>query len=265
MGILNVTPDSFSDGGRYLDPHAAVQHAVEMVEQGADLVDLGGESSRPGAESISEAEELHRVLPVIEALAGRISVPISIDTTKAEVARRAVKAGAAIINDISALRFDARMPQVAAGCGAGVILMHMQGTPRTMQAAPTYGDVVHEVKEFLRSRMLAAQERGIGQERILLDPGIGFGKNLEQNLALLRQLHELTEIGRPLCVGLSRKSFLGAVTGRALPDRLAGSLAAAVMAWTRGAQVLRVHDVKETAAALKVAAAISANGATEER
>lgn len=264
MGILNVTPDSFSDGGRYLEPAAAARRALEMVDQGADLIDIGGESSRPGAESIPEAEELRRVMPVVEALVGSISVPLSIDTTKALVAERAIKAGASVINDISALRYDARMARVGAESGAGVILMHMQGTPRTMQVAPTYGDVVREVKGFLRSRLMAAQEQGIDQECILLDPGIGFGKNLQQNLTLLRHLHELEDLGRPLCVGVSRKSFLGAVTGQRLPDRLPGSLAAAVMAWTRGARVLRVHDVRETVAALKTAVAIDGSQLTEE-
>jgi dihydropteroate synthase len=264
MGILNVTPDSFSDGGHYLDPEEAVRHARDLVAQGADLIDVGGESSRPGADPVDETEELRRVLPVIEAITRSGSVPISIDTTKAEVARQAVRVGAAIINDISALRFDEAMPRVAAEFSTGVILMHMQGTPRTMQRAPEYRDVVGEVKEFLRSRLRTAQDHGIEQECIMLDPGIGFGKNLQQNLTLLAHLGVLAELGRPLCVGLSRKSFIGAVTGQALPDRLPGSLAAAVVAWMRGAQVLRVHEVKETVAALKMAAAIVGECVTEE-
>ncbi len=262
MGILNVTPDSFSDGGRYLTPEAAIQRARAMADEGADLIDVGGESSRPGAESVSEAEELRRILPVVEAVAASVPAPLSIDTTKAEVAKRALAAGAAVINDISAMRFDPAMPRTIAESGAGAILMHMQGTPRTMQESPQYADVVEEVKEFLRMRARAAQDAGIEEERILLDPGIGFGKNREQNLTLLRNLTALAEMGRPLCVGLSRKSFIGAVTGQALADRLPGSLAGAVTAWLLGAQVLRVHDVKETVAALTTAAAIMGDGLT---
>jgi dihydropteroate synthase len=260
MGVLNVTPDSFSDGGRYSNPAAAVRRALEMVAQGADLLDVGGESSRPRAEPVDEAEELRRVLPVVEAVAASVTVPISVDTTKAEVARQAVKAGASIVNDISAMRFDSGMRRMIESLGAGVILMHMQGTPQTMQEAPRYGNVVQEVKAFLRSRLREAVESGIDEDRILLDPGIGFGKNLRQNLTLLSRLPDLSELGRPLCVGLSRKSFIGALTGEALPDRLPGSLSGAVVAWMRGAHVLRVHDVRETAAALKVAVSVTEVG-----
>lgn len=256
MGVLNVTPDSFSDGGRFLEPSVAVDHALRMVAEGANLIDVGGESSRPGAEPVEVSEELQRVIPVMEALARAIAVPLSVDTTKAEVARQAVRSGASIINDISALRLDPAMRRVAAESGAGVILMHMQGAPKTMQRAPEYADVVREVKDFLISSLREATKNGIEPERILLDPGIGFGKNLQQDLTLLAELGSLAEIGRPLCVGVSRKSFIGTVTDAALPDRLPGSLAAAVVAMMNGARLLRVHDVPETVAALKMATAI---------
>lgn len=256
MGVLNVTPDSFSDGGRFLEPSVAVDHALTMVAEGANLIDVGGESSRPGAEPVGVSEELRRVIPVMEALARAIAVPLSVDTTKAEVARQAVRSGASIINDISALRWDPAMRRVAVESGAGLILMHMQGTPRTMQRAPEYADVVREVKDFLISSLREATKSGIEPERILLDPGIGFGKNLQQNLTLLAELGSLAEIGRPLCVGVSRKSFIGTVTDAALADRLPGSLAAAVVAMMNGARLLRVHDVPETAAALNMAVAI---------
>lgn len=256
MGVLNVTPDSFSDGGRFLEPSVAVDHALTMVAEGASLIDVGGESSRPGAEPVGVSEELRRVIPVMEALARAIAVPLSVDTTKAEVARQAVRSGASIINDISALRSDPAMRRVAAESGAGVILMHRQGVPKTMQRAPEYADVVREVKDFLISSLCEATKSGIEPERILLDPGIGFGKNLQQNLTLLAELGSLAEIGRPLCVGVSRKSFIGTVTDAALPDRLPGSLAAAVVAMMHGAGLLRVHDVPETVAALNMAVAI---------
>ncbi|MBI5854319.1 MAG: dihydropteroate synthase [Nitrospirae bacterium] len=256
MGVLNVTPDSFSDGGRFLEPSVAIDHALKMVAEGANVIDVGGESSRPGAEPVEVSEELQRVIPVMEALARAIAVPLSVDTTKAEVARQAVRSGASIINDISALRWDPAMRRVAAETGAGVILMHMQGAPKTMQRAPEYADVVREVKNFLISSLREATKSGIEPERILLDPGIGFGKNLQQNLTLLAELGSLAEIGRPLCVGVSRKSFIGAVTDAALPDRLPGSLAAAVVAMINGARLLRVHDVPETVAALNMATAI---------
>ena len=256
MGVLNVTPDSFSDGGRFLEPTVAVDRALAMVAEGADLIDIGGESSRPGAESVGVSEELRRVIPVIEALARAIAVPLSVDTTKAEVARQGVRSGASIINDISALRSDPAMGRIAVESGVGVILMHRQGAPKTMQRAPEYADVVQEVKDFLISSLRAAKNSGIEPERILLDPGIGFGKNLQQNLTLLAELGSLVEIGRPLCVGVSRKSFIGTVTGAALPDRLPGSLSAAVVAMMHGAGLLRVHDVPETVAALNMAVAI---------
>lgn len=256
MGILNVTPDSFSDGGRYLDPGAAVKHALEMVEEGADLIDVGAESSRPGAESVSEAEELRRLIPVVQEVCRRVSVPVSVDTTKAAVARQALDAGAAIVNDISALQADPAMASVVADAGAGLVLMHMQGTPRTMQQAPRYGDVVAEVREFLSERLLAAVRAGIAEDHILLDPGIGFGKNREHNLALLARLDELRPLGRPILVGVSRKSFIGEALDRRTGDRLMGTAAAVAVAVLRGARVVRVHDVKAMRDVVRMAYAI---------
>jgi dihydropteroate synthase len=263
MGVLNVTPDSFSDGGLYLDPGSAVAHGERLAEEGADLIDVGGESTRPGAEPVSEVEELRRVVPVIEQLARKVSVPISIDTAKAPVARAALAAGASFINDVSALRLDRGMAAFVAGSGADVCLMHMQGEPRTMQEDPRYEDVVSEVKSFLEERLAFAVAEGIPASRIWLDPGIGFGKTLEHNLELLRRLDEIVAIGRPVVVGASRKRFIGALTGRSEPERLAGSLAAAVLAYERGASMLRVHDVQETRDALLVASGL-AGGTLEE-
>lgn len=244
MGVLNVTPDSFSDGGRYLDPGAAVKHALEMVDEGADLIDIGAESSRPGAEPVPEAEELRRLIPVVQEVCRRVSVPVSVDTTKAAVARAAIDAGAAMVNDISACRADPAMPAVVAETGAGLVLMHMQGTPQTMQQAPCYGSVVDDVRDFLHARMQAAVQAGVAADHILLDPGIGFGKNLDHNLALLAQLDALQSLGRPILVGVSRKAFIGEVLGRRTDDRLMGTAAAVAIAVFRGAGVVRVHDVK---------------------
>jgi dihydropteroate synthase len=247
MGIVNITPDSFSDGGRFASPEAAVAHALRLVEEGADLLDLGGESSRPGSVPVSLDEELARVVPVVRALAARVAVPLSVDTTKAEVARQALAAGAHIVNDITALAGDLDMPAVVRVYGAGVILMHMQGTPATMQRAPHYDDVVGEVARFLEARLQAVADLGIAGRQVVLDPGIGFGKTAEHNLALLARLDEFQRLGRPVCLGVSRKGFLGRVLGRPVGQRLAGSLAAACHALARGAaQVLRVHDVAET-------------------
>lgn len=243
MGILNVTPDSFSDGGRYIDPQAAIDHASNMVAEGADLIDIGAESSRPGSEPVGDEEEIRRLMPVVEAVCKKLSVPISVDTTKAGVARRALDAGASIINDISALRFDPSMAGVVASSGAGVILMHMQGTPKTMQQDPQYKDVVLEVREFLSQRLAAAQQAGIGRDQILLDPGFGFGKTVEHNLTLLSQLEDLSELGRPLVVGVSRKAFIGQVLGRGVESRFPGAAAAVAVALQRGARVVRVHEV----------------------
>jgi len=256
MGVLNVTPDSFSDGGRYLDHEKAVAHAVEMVSAGADIIDIGGESSRPGAARISAKEEMDRILPVVVETVRQVSALVSVDTTKAEVARKALEAGAHIVNDISALRWDAEMPEVVRESGAGTVLMHMQGTPETMQQAPRYDDVVAEVRGFLQERITFCGRNGISFENIAIDPGIGFGKELEHNLDLLRQLHLLAELGRPVIVGVSRKSLLGLLTGRPVDQRLAGSLAAASYAVMHGAHILRVHDVAETRDALRVIEAL---------
>lgn len=243
MGVLNVTPDSFSDGGRFLDPREALAQAETMVEEGADLLDLGAESTRPGSEPVDDTEELGRLMPVIEALAPRIAVPLSVDTTKAGVAQRALDAGACIINDISALGFDPGMAQLVARSGAGVVLMHMQGTPQTMQRAPQYDDVVSEVRAFLATRMAAALEAGIHPDQILLDPGFGFGKTVAHNLTLLAHLEELATLGRPVLAGVSRKAFIGQVLAREVGDRLMGTAAAVALAVERGARLVRVHDV----------------------
>jgi dihydropteroate synthase len=254
MGIVNVTPDSFSDGGRYSDPARAVAHARQLVEEGADILDIGGESSRPGAQFVSMEEELRRVLPVIEALAGD-GIPLSVDTVKPEVMRRAAAAGAAIINDIAALQAPGAL-EAAAESGAAVCLMHMQGGPRTMQADPRYGDVVAEVHDFLAQRVAAARASGIAAERIVVDPGFGFGKRIEHNLALLRQLERFSDLGACVLAGLSRKSMLGEITGRKVSQREAASVAAALLAARNGARILRVHDVAATRDALAVWAAV---------
>ncbi len=243
MGVLNVTPDSFSDGGRYDQPEAAVEHALAMIEQGADLIDIGAESSRPGSNPVEEEEEIRRLLPVITAVCRQASVPVSVDTTKAGVARRALDAGAAIVNDISALRFDPLMGQVVTQAGAGLVLMHMQGTPKTMQRDPQYRDVVAEVRHFFVERMKAAEEVGIDPEQILLDPGFGFGKNVTHNLTLLTQLDQFAVLGRPIMAGVSRKAFLGQVLDRQVGERLMGTAAAVAVAVLRGARIVRVHDV----------------------
>jgi dihydropteroate synthase len=255
MGVLNVTPDSFSDGGRFVDPSAAVAHGLQLVAEGAALVDVGGESTRPGASPVSAEEELARVEPVLDGLRG---VPLSIDTTKAEVARRALELGAELVNDVTALRGDPAMAEVVAGGDAFLCLMHMQGEPRTMQVAPHYDDVVGEVLAFLEERLAFAVERGIPEERICIDPGIGFGKTPEQNLELLRRLDAFLVLGRPVLVGVSRKSTLGKVVGdpQATTGSVAASVAAAVAAYTRGATIIRAHDVRETAEALAVAVAV---------
>ncbi len=254
MGVVNVTPDSFSDGGLYLDADTAIAHGRELVEQGAEILDVGGESTRPGAEEVSAEEELARVVPVVRALAGVATV--SIDTSKAPVAEAALDAGASIVNDVTALRRDSGIGVLCAERGAGLVLMHMQGDPRTMQANPVYDDVVEDVKAFLAERLEVAIGMGVAEGSIWLDPGIGFGKTLEHNLELLRRLGELRELGRPLVIGTSRKSFLGKIDGSDVDDRIGGSIASSVLAAAEGADVLRVHDVAETAQALKVTNAI---------
>jgi dihydropteroate synthase len=246
MGIVNTTPDSFSDGGRFLEPSAAVDHALKLAAEGADVLDIGGESTRPGASPVPVSEEIRRVVPVVAALAAQTAVPVSIDTMKAEVARECLKAGAAIVNDVAGFR-DPAMIAVAAEYRAGVVVMHMQGTPETMQLNPQYSDVVQEVSGFFEERLQALAKEGIPQDSICLDPGIGFGKTLEHTLSLLGNLGEFTRFERPICLGVSRKGFLGQITGRSRSERMAGSLAIACFAVARGqAQVLRVHDVAPT-------------------
>jgi dihydropteroate synthase len=253
MGVVNVTPDSFSDGGVHLDPDAAAAAARRMVEEGAAIVDLGGESTRPGSASVSAAEELRRVVPVLDRLGGEL--PLSIDTSKAPVARTALEHGAILVNDVTALRNDPELAGVVADAGAYLCLMHMQGEPRTMQEEPRYGDVAAEVAAFLEERMAFAVAQGILEERICLDPGIGFGKTVAHNLELVRRLDVLLELGRPVLVGFSRKSSLRKLTGS--DDLLGASVAAAVTAFERGATILRVHDVKPHVDALTVAAAVA--------
>jgi dihydropteroate synthase len=256
MGVVNVTPDSFSDGGLFLDADAAVKHGLRLVDEGADILDVGGESTRPGAEPVSEDEERERVLPVVERLAQDAGARLSIDTTKLAVARAALDAGASLVNDVSAFRFDPGMAALVAETRAGCCLMHMLGEPRTMQEDPRYDDVVSDVKAFLEERLAFAVSEGIDEERVWLDPGIGFGKTVEHNLELLRRLDEIVAIGRPVVVGTSRKSFLGKIAGgRDEDQRLPGTIATNVLALERGASVFRVHDVAQNADALAVAAA----------
>ncbi|MDP2712877.1 MAG: dihydropteroate synthase [Solirubrobacteraceae bacterium] len=254
MGVVNVTPDSFSDGGTWLDPGAAIAHGRALVAQGAQILDVGGESTRPGAEPVGEAEELRRVVPVLAGLAGA-GARLSIDTSKAAVAAAALDAGATIVNDVTALRGDPRMAALIADRGCTACLMHMLGEPRTMQRDPSYGDVVDDVKAFLSERLADAVAAGIDEDRVWLDPGIGFGKTIDHNLALLARLDEIVALGRPVVVGTSRKSFLGAITGREPDERVAGTIASNVLALARGASVFRVHDVAEARDALLVAAA----------
>jgi dihydropteroate synthase len=258
MGVVNVTPDSFSDGGRFLEPKAAVAHARALLDEGADILDIGAESSRPGARGVSAEEELSRLMPVLEALRD-CPVPISVDTVKPEVMRAAIAAGASMINDITALRSPGALANVAAS-DAGVCLMHMQGEPRTMQQSPIYRDVVAEVGEFLAERVAAAETAGIARERIAIDPGFGFGKTLAHNFELLANLGRFAATGLPVIAGWSRKSTLGAITGRAADDRLAASLAAALLAVERGATIVRVHDVAATRDALAVLQALTKKG-----
>jgi len=254
MGIVNVTPDSFSDGGRFLEPSAALEHARRLIDEGADILDIGGESTRPGSAAISESDEIARVVPVLEALR-KSGVVLSVDTSKPGVMRAALDAGAAIVNDVCALQAPGALDAVAAS-DCGVVLMHMQGSPRTMQLNPHYTDVVGEVRDFLRERIAAAAARGVAAARIVVDPGFGFGKTVEHNFELLGQLAALTKLGVPVLAGVSRKGMLGAVTGRAVGDRIAASVAAAVIAVERGARIVRAHDVAATRDALRVWAAI---------
>ena len=255
MGVVNVTPDSFSDGGLFFSADAAVEHAEQLAGEGAEVLDVGGESTRPGASPVPLDDEIERVVPVLERLSG-LGASISIDTRKAAVASAALEAGASIVNDVSAFRHDPSMAGVVASAGAGCCLMHMLGgDPRTMQADPRYDDVVSEVKAFLEERLAFAVGEGVAEERVWLDPGIGFGKTIDHNLELLRRLDEIVAIGRPVVVGTSRKSFLGRLTGRAERERDAATVATNVMAFERGASVFRVHEVRGTVDALKVAGA----------
>ena len=255
MGIVNVTPDSFSDGGKFSSTDLAIEHALKLINEGADILDIGGESTRPGAAVVSLDEELKRVIPVIEALSKTSNVPISIDTYKPEVMRQAILAGADIVNDVRALQEQGAL-EIVAQSPVGVCLMHMQGTPQTMQLAPQYTDVVGEIRQFLLNRMNEAVAHGITKDRILLDPGFGFGKTRAHNITLIRHLDELNAIGQPLLVGLSRKSVLGSIAGGDEGQRLYASIAASVISAMKGAKILRVHDVKATVDALKVVTAI---------
>lgn len=256
MGILNLTPDSFSDGGRFVARDAALRHAERMLQEGAAIIDIGGESTRPGAQPVSADQELERVVPVIEALTGEIPLPLSIDTIKPEVMREAVAAGAGLINDVLALRHPGAV-EAAAHLEVPICLMHMQGEPRTMQKHPYYEDVVADVSAFLADRVAVCEEAGIGRERLLLDPGFGFGKTLAHNLSLLKHLQRLESLGLPLLVGISRKSMIGSLLdGAPVNERMIGSVAAAVLAVMRGAAIIRAHDVGQTVEALKVTAAV---------
>ena len=257
MGIVNVTPDSFFDGGRFLDPQAAVAHAWRLVEEGADLLDIGAESTRPASVPVEETEERRRLIPVVTAVAKAVSVPISVDTSKAVVAKAAIDAGAVMVNDVTALRGDPAMVDAIVVSGVGVVLMHMQGTPQTMQKAPQYHDVVEEVEDFLVERVRFALERGVAKNQIMLDPGIGFGKTLAHNLDLLAQLRTFTKLGFPLLVGPSRKGFIGELVEQSVQDRAWGTAGAIALAVEQGAHVLRVHDVAGMKDVVKVAAAIS--------
>ncbi len=256
MGILNVTPDSFSDGGRYLDADRAVEHGLALIAEGADILDVGGESSRPGSMPVPEDEELRRVVPVVRALRERTGALISIDTTKASVARAAVEAGADIVNDISSFSADPLMAGTVAASGASVVIMHMKGTPKTMQEDPYYDDVTAEVYSFLAGKIEEAEKAGIPAERVIVDPGIGFGKTIEHNLTLMRDQDVFLGFGRPLLMGFSRKAFIGRVLGVPAEERLEGTIAAAVLSVVRGAHILRVHDVGAVARAVRLAEAV---------
>ncbi len=259
MGVVNVTPDSFSDGGQYFEPEAAVAHGLDLIRQGAEILDIGGESTRPHATPVSESEELRRVIPVIEQLASQVKIPISIDTMKPEVARAAIAAGASIINDVAANREDETMWRVVAKSGAGYVLMHMQGNPQTMQAEPGYSEVVREVVEFFSERIQRLSGCGIAREQVIFDVGIGFGKTLAHNLQLLGALGSFTKLERPIALGVSRKSFIGKLLGADIGERLAAGLACASLAVESGVQIIRAHDVRETVQAIRMTEAILAH------
>jgi dihydropteroate synthase len=262
MGVLNVTPDSFSDGGQHFSTERAIARGEEMVREGADLIDVGGESTRPGAEPVSEPEELRRVIPVIEALSARVKVPISVDTMKPAVAKAALTAGASVVNDVAADREDEAMWRIVAEAGAGYVVMHMQGTPQTMQKNPVYDDVVREVREFFAKRLERLRNCGVKAEQVVLDVGIGFGKTLEHNFQLLGGLGSFISLGRPMLLGVSRKSFIGKIAGGVEGERLPGALACTVLAAEAGVQMFRTHDVAATKQALRVAEAVLARKKT---
>ncbi|MCX7919957.1 MAG: dihydropteroate synthase [bacterium] len=256
MGILNITPDSFSDGGKYYTPDQAYLHAMRMIEEGADIIDVGGESSRPGAQPVSAEEEIARIVPVIERLATATNIPISVDTYKAQVAESAINAGAQMINDITAMTYDPAMLPLAARTGVPVVLMHMQGTPQTMQLNPQYTNVVSDIIEYLNNAIQIAKQAGINEEQIIIDPGIGFGKTLEHNLSILHHLSEFLRLGRPILIGVSRKSFIGKILDLPVDERLEGTAAAVAIAVIHGAKIVRVHDVKAMVRVVKIADAI---------
>jgi len=260
MGILNVTPDSFSDGGKYLEKENAIKRTVQMIEQGADIIDVGGMSTRPGSSPVDEKEEQNRVLPIIEEIVKKYDFPVSIDTYRSGIAKRAIEAGACIVNDISALRFDDDMAKIVAKSNAAIVLMHMQGDPKNMQENPQYEDVVDEVYGFLMKRAGIAINEGIDKEKIIIDPGIGFGKKLAHNLKILSRLKDLTSLGHPLLLGVSRKSFIGMLSDTEVDQRLIGSIAASLWGVFNSADIIRVHDIKETKQALKVIQAIRDSG-----
>jgi dihydropteroate synthase len=257
MGILNVTPDSFSDGGQYFDKSAAIKRAIQMSEDGADIIDIGGESTRPGSQPLAIEEELRRTLPVIEALTKEINTPISIDTYKSEVAKKALDAGAAMVNDISGLRFDPEMPKVVSAYKVPVVIMHIKGTPKEMQKNPAYEALIPEIMDYLRESIRSAKESGIAEDMIIIDPGIGFGKTFEHNLEIIHNLYNFTLLEKPLLVGPSRKAFIGKILGDApAGDRLEGTAAAIAISIINGANIIRVHDVKEMVKVAKVASAV---------
>ena len=257
MGVLNITPDSFSDGGLFFDKESAVRHAHYLVESGADILDIGGESTRPGAAALPLAEELQRTLPVIQAVARSVHIPVSIDTCKAEVARRALDAGASMVNDISGLRFDPVMPQVVAEYGVPVIIMHIKGTPKDMQAHPVYEALIPEIMDYLRCSIRLAADSGIPEDRVIIDPGIGFGKTVAHNLEIIKDLKEFTLLGRPVAIGVSRKAFIGKLLGGAPPSgRMEGTAAAVAVSIFNGAHIVRVHDVREMSKVARIADAI---------
>ena len=256
MGVLNVTPDSFSDGGCFFGPEKAIEHGLLMAEQGADIIDVGGESSRPGADAVSPDEELRRVIPVIAGLASRLEIPISVDTYKARVAEQAIEAGAQIINDISGLRFDPQMPRVAARFDTPLVIMHIKGNPKTMQQAPSYNDVMGEIIASLYERIERAEQQGVDPHQVIVDPGIGFGKRVEDNLSILNRLDELAVLERPILIGTSRKSFIGAVLDQPIDQRVIGTLASVAVSVLKGAHIVRVHDVAPVRQAIDMVDAI---------